>query len=130
MRDLCSKLSSPDEGKKTIRLYCTENARDESVLRTFLPCLYEDEESDKDLQDLPHRHSEEECNTSTHSFEDLCVVVYKLICTIGKVKKPIVIFLDEIQWADQPSLKLIKFLVDDNLEGLLILVSYRCLLGR
>jgi histidine kinase len=120
LSDLVSKWSV--EGASEIRDFCESATREEFILRQFLPNLYK-------LSGLEHSNAESKAdnnnNIHKHNSEHLRMAVYKLLRCVVKLSRPVTIALDDIQWADQPSLSLIKFLVQENLKGLFIVVTYR-----
>ena len=48
-----------------------------------------------------------------------------ILCAIENSEKPIIIFFDDLQWADQSSLKFIQTLVSKRFKKLLIIISNR-----
>lgn len=63
---------------------------------------------------------------SRHDFRRLRNVLYKLLKRVASKDRPVILFLDDIQWADTDSLELIEFLVQEkDIEGVLLVTAYR-----
>jgi serine/threonine protein kinase len=62
---------------------------------------------------------------STESQNRFNILFYNFISVFTTSKQPLVIFLDDLQWADSASLKLIKQLMANTENGLLLIVAYR-----
>jgi predicted ATPase/signal transduction histidine kinase/GAF domain-containing protein/tRNA A-37 threonylcarbamoyl transferase component Bud32 len=61
----------------------------------------------------------------TESQNRFNILFYKFISVFTTSKQPLAIFLDDLQWADSASLKLIKLLMTNTESGLLLIVAYR-----
>ncbi len=60
---------------------------------------------------------------SQNRFND---VFQNFLSSLGKNDRPLVIFLDDLQWADAPSLQLIqRILLNTEIKNLLLILSYR-----
>mmetsp|Transcript_5244 Transcript_5244/g.9305 ORF Transcript_5244/g.9305 Transcript_5244/m.9305 type:complete len:1034 (-) Transcript_5244:31-3132(-) len=89
--------------------------------------------SDRESFGADTDHSVGTAELAKHSFQRLRTVIYKLIrAVVGSqqqddpsvsCKKSIVMLLDDIHWADQSSLNLIKFLVQEDLGGPVLFVA-------
>ncbi|MBL1208746.1 AAA family ATPase [Geminocystis sp. GBBB08] len=53
------------------------------------------------------------------------LVFQKFINVFTQPQHPLVIFLDDLQWADNASLKLLQMLITQNLSGLFVIGAYR-----
>lgn len=72
-----------------------------------------------ELHDVPELSSEESRNR-TH------LSVSALVRALARQTRPLVLFLDDLQWADGASLELLEFLAaDPNVEGLLLVGGFR-----
>ncbi|MCB1180244.1 MAG: AAA family ATPase, partial [Leptospiraceae bacterium] len=59
------------------------------------------------------------------SWKRFNLIFQNFIKVIINKDNPVVIFLDDLQWADHGSLELLEILADSNLTGLLLIGSYR-----
>ena len=60
------------------------------------------------------------------AFEKLKLSLRSLLRTISKPSRPVVVFVDDLQWTDETSLDLIEFLAtDEKAKGLLFVLAYR-----
>ncbi len=72
-----------------------------------------------DHPELPDLNGAEEQNRFNYA-------LIMFMKTIASPNHPLVLFLDDVQWCDRPSLQLIKLLmIENDLKNLLILCSYR-----
>jgi histidine kinase len=124
LSDLCSKWSSTEEGKSEIQEFCKKNSRDESVLKMILPNLYRLSSFKRQGENPVTDMMSGEFGVK-HSLERLRTVVCKLLRCVATPSKPVMVLLNDLQLADQPSLDLIKFLVDENLKGFFLVATYR-----
>lgn len=72
-----------------------------------------------ELHDVPELSSEESRNR-TH------LAVSGLVRALARPSRPLVLFLDDLQWADSASIELLEFIAGDpNTEGLLVVGGFR-----
>jgi len=72
-----------------------------------------------ELHDVPELSSEESRNR-TH------LAVSALVRALARPSRPLVLFLDDLQWADSASIELLEFIAGDpNIEGLLLVGGFR-----
>lgn len=67
-----------------------------------------------------------ETDTEQPSFAKFKVACKTFLRTMSSPEHPIVIFLDDMQWADEGSIQLLRILLQDNdLENVMFIVAYR-----
>lgn len=87
------------------------------VLTDLIPCL-------EKLIGVQAENSDVASNS--RSLRRLQYVFGRFMCAICTKERPVVLFLDDCQWADQPTLDLLCSLVlDRRLKHLMIVISYR-----
>ena len=59
------------------------------------------------------------------NFFSLCNIIQRFIRTVSSISPPVVIFLDDLQWADAVSLGLMHTLLSDNASSLFFVGTYR-----
>ena len=64
----------------------------------------------------------EDCEVN---FFSLCNIIQRFIRIVSRSSSPVLIFLDDLQWADAVSLGLIHTLLSDNASSVFILGTYR-----
>ena len=62
---------------------------------------------------------------SGNNLDRLKAALWKLLSFLCKPSRPVVLLLDDIQWADRGSLEILKMLALSNVQGLFLIVAYR-----
>ena len=89
-------------------------------LSTFIPGL-------RDLfDDEEHKEHGGTVAGNVASIEKLVTLSCALIRSIASIERPIVLFIDDLQWSDGDTLKLVHSLfTDEDMERLLVVGAYR-----
>lgn len=121
---LAAKWASSPRGIKEIQDFLKENSRDELILQILLPKLYHMSNTQLSMNEN-EPPSEDDFGNNRHGFQRLRSVVFKILERVTNNDRPVVILFNDMQWAEQPSLDLIQFLIEENLSGLFIVSTYR-----
>ena len=120
----CDSLLKTTEGQRNLLGALEKVSLDESILKTVLPKLYQVVASENDNK---------KANATTSNFKTennvarLHSAFFNLLRSLCSPSRPIIIFLDDVHWADEASLDLVYCLADNinQLPGLLMVVAYR-----
>lgn len=120
---LSLKWAASPAGARGLQKFLGDNSRDEHILRLFLPNLYN--VSNADLGRKDEKVTYEEIGNNRHEFERWRLVVFKILEQVVVHDRPVIILFNDLHWADQPSLDLIQFLIEENLRGLFLVTTFR-----
>ena len=135
LNELVSNWLSCNEGRQA-EIENFAQTLDEPVFRRFMPRLFEVANI---LVQQPSPKDDGSVSTQTSSdnpmreynrfgFDQLKVAISKLLSAVCQPTRPVVIFLDDIQWADMPSIDILNLFAtvqQTMVKGLLLIVSYR-----
>ena len=142
LNEILDQWSLTDQGISEIKKCLENDAINEHFYRRFLPRMYEiahvnGPTNGNGAKDDAYNNSIDTFNTDVSrdeeidghrrfGFHRLKVALSHFLTAVCSSSRRLVLFLDDIQWADQPNLELIGFLAKaDLLRGFLLIVSYR-----
>jgi predicted ATPase len=120
LNELCELVDRREDRDELVRSIKQALGNESGRLSTFIPGLRDlfDDEEQKE-----HGGTAAEKIASSGRFVPLSCA---LIRSIASIERPIVLFIDDLQWSDGDTLKLVHSLfTNEDMEGLLVVGAYR-----
>lgn len=125
LNDLCSLVGHHKNRDKLVESARQALGDEVGPLMSFIPGLRHltgEEDAMRGGDSFLKDESEQE-SISYGRFETLCCVLIRCLATVDS---PIVLFVDDLQWSDRHSLKLLRALLGgEQIQGLMIVGAYR-----
>jgi len=127
----CDSLATTSEGQQELSEALDGVLLDKPVLRAVFPKLYQVVDA-ADEEDHANTKTSSKASSSAavkmeSSMARLHSSLLSLLKSICKPTRPVILFFDDVQWADQASLDVMCCLADNirELKGLLLIVAFR-----